>query len=210
MSSRYSRNNLVIRSLAAMNVSIIKKTSNSMVAPRKSAYELSQSQVETPNRVVSLFWRLTRQRRKTLAPVIDFGAGACRFAHGGTYERYVGVEIDRNRSVNAQLPANGRLFHTCAFRHRAAHYDACIGNPPYVRHHDIEHPWKEDTVARIKSELGIALKKNCNLYLYFLCLGLLKTNDHGLISMVIPYEWVSRPSASPVRDFIRGKRWNVT
>ena len=27
--------------------------------------------------------------------------------------------------------------------------------------------------------------------------------------MVIPYEWVSRPSSSPIREYIRAKKWNV-
>jgi len=62
----------------------------------------------------------------------------------------------------------------------------------------------------IEDALGVTLKRNCNLYLYFLCLGLLKTHAKGLIALVIPYEWVSRPSASPVRDYIRANRWGVT
>ena len=138
------------------------------------------------------------------------GAGDCRFAHGGDFKRYVGVEIDRKRSETARLPPNATLVHSCAFRHRGQDYDACIGNPPYVRHHYLERPWKEKTVAGIEDALGVTLKRNCNLYLYFLCLGLVKTHAKGLVAMVIPYEWVSRPSASPIRDYIRAKKWNVT
>lgn len=181
-----------------------------MAARKKDAYELSESQVATPKRVVSLFWRLARRQRRQLGAVLDMGAGDCRFANGGEFERYVGVEIDRQRSKSARLPANGTLVHGCAFKHSGKDYDACIGNPPYVRHHDIESPWKEDTVESIEGELGLTLKRNCNLYLYFLCLGLLKTHEKGLVALVIPYEWVSRPSASPLRDFIRQKKWNVT
>ena len=88
-------------------------------------------------------------------------------------------------------------------------YDACIGNPPYVRHHDIESPWKESVVNRIDRELGVSLNKKCNLYLYFMCLGFLKTRGDGILSFVIPFEWVSRPSAEPVRAFIRQKGWEV-
>src|SRR6185312_17260283 len=109
-----------------------------MVAQRKTAYELSESQVSTPKRVVSLFWRLARQERKHLGAVFDMGAGDCRFAKGGNFRKYVGIEIDRKRSTNAVLPTNGRLIHSCAFKHAEGDYDACIGNPPYVRHHHIE------------------------------------------------------------------------
>ncbi len=177
---------------------------------RKTAYELSASQVTTPANAVSLFWRLTKDRRKTLGSVLDLGAGDGRFAHGGNYSRYVGIEIDPAKSSGAILPKNGKLITGCAFKHRQGKYDACIGNPPYVRHHYIESPWKEETVAGIERALGVTLKRNCNLYLYFLCLGLIKTQDDGLVALVIPYEWVSRPSASPIRDYVLQKKWNVT
>ena len=177
---------------------------------RKTAYELSASQVTTPAKAVSLFWRLTGKRRKPLGSVLDLGAGDCRFARGGSYSRYVGIEIDPARSRQAVLPKNAELINDCAFRHTGQDYDACIGNPPYVRHHFIESPWKEKTVTRIEAALGLTLKRNCNLYLYFLCLGLVKTHRKGLVAMIIPYEWVSRPSASPVREHIRAKKWNVT
>ena len=144
-----------------------------------------------------------------LGSVLDLGAGDCRFARGGIYSRYVGVEIDSKKSREAVLPNNGELVRGCAFRHRGQAYDACIGNPPYVRHHYIENQWKEKTVAGIEDALGVTLKRNCNLFLYFLCLGLAKTHDKGLVAMIIPYEWVSRPSASPIREYIRAKKWNV-
>ncbi len=175
----------------------------------KSAYELSQSQVVTPVDVVALFWRLTHKSRNRLDTVLDLGAGDGRFALGGKFGQYVGVEIDPSRATTARLPKNGQIIRTCAFRHKGSGYDACIGNPPYVRHHDIESPWKDCVVDRIHSDLGIRLNKKCNLYLYFMCLGLLKTRNDGILSFLIPFEWVSRPSAAPVRDFIQKKRWEV-
>jgi hypothetical protein len=95
------------------------------------------------------------------------------------------------------------------FRHEGAGYDACIGNPPYARHHDIQSPWKEQTVALLDGELAVTLDKHCNLYLYFFCLGLLKTRQDGLLALVVPYEWVSRPSAKPIREYIHRQHWNV-
>ena len=178
---------------------------------QRNAYGLSESQVTTPEEVVSFFWELTGKRRQHLGTVLDVGAGDCRFANGGRYSRYVGVEIDPARSrVVCQLPPNAELIHSCAFRLPGADYDACIGNPPYVRHHDIEIPWKEKTAKRLEDELGIRLDKHCNLYLYFLCLGLLKTRPDGLVSLIIPYEWVSRPSAEAVRNLIREQKWDVS
>lgn|ERR1017187_7444616 len=176
---------------------------------RRTAYELSESQVTTPMPVISLFWRLTRKYREHCGSVLDMGAGDCRFATGGRFDRYTGVEIDGKRVAGAKPPPNGSIIHRCAFRLAESGYDACIGNPPYARHHDIEPEWKERTVARLERELGISLNRHSNLFIYFLCLGLLKIRDDGLLALVIPYEWVSRPSTRAVRDYIQSKGWNV-
>lgn len=180
-----------------------------MRAP-KTAYQLRESQVSTPPAVVSLFWKLLKERRPQIKGVLDMGAGDARFASGGHYKRYDGVELDPQRSKLAQLPKNGRMFKTCAFRLKNNNYDACIGNPPYVRHHDIEKPWRKRTAAKIKKALGIDLNGNGNLYLYFLCLGLIKTRPNGIVAVVVPFEWVSRPSAQPIRDYIEKNGWNVS
>jgi len=180
-----------------------------MAGPR-TAYELSQSQVTTPAPVVKLFWDLTKQYRNRFGSVLDMGAGDGRFAIGGKFDRYTGVEIDEKRIATAKVPPNGEILKGCVFRHQAGDYDACIGNPPYARHHDIETSWKDRTVARLQRELGLALNKHCNLYVYFFCLALLKASEDGLVALVIPYEWVSRPSAKALREYIQQQRWNVS
>ena len=180
-----------------------------MTQPR-TAYELSESQVTTPEPVISLFWRLTKRYRDHFSSVLDMGAGDCRFSAGGPFDRYVGVEIDRKRAATAKPPAKGKIIPGCVFRHSAVEYDACIGNPPYARHHDIQSAWKERTVARLERDMDVSLNKQCNLYIYFFCLGLLKSRREGLVALIIPYEWVSRPSAAALREYIRRHGWNVT
>lgn len=179
------------------------------IAP-KTSYELSSSQVSTPAEVIALFWKLAHAARPFLDTVIDLGAGDCRFSYGGNYGRYVGVEIDPARSVHAALPPSGTLSHTCAFRYDEGDFEACVGNPPYVRHHFLESPWKEQTAQRLEKELGLSLDKHCNLYIYFFCLALLKTHSRGLVGLVIPYEWVTRPSARSLREHIKSKKWSVS
>jgi hypothetical protein len=179
-----------------------------MTHPR-TAYELSKSQIDTPSSVVSLFWGLTKQYREHLGSVLDIGAGDCRFAKGGAFDRYVGVEIDEKRVATAKPPANGEIINGCVFEHKGNEYAGCIGNPSYVRHHDIESPWKENTITRLERELSVSLSKHSNLYLYFFCLALLKTCEDGLVALVIPYEWVSRPSFKGLRDYIQLHKWGV-
>lgn len=176
---------------------------------RRTAYELSESQVATPPAVIALFWSLTKKYRTRVKSVLDVGAGDCRFGRGGNFERYVGVEIDERRVAIAEPPSNGRIVRSCVFEHAEFGFDACIGNPPYARYHDIEPSWKNKTVARLDRELGISLNKHCNLYIYFFCLALLKSRCDGLVALVIPYEWVSRPAAKALRDYIVERGWNV-
>jgi len=136
------------------------------MAPR-TAYELSESQVTTPESVVALFWKLARRHRDSFGAVLDMGAGDCRFGHGAPVRRYVGVEIDRKRASVACPPKNGTLLTGCVFKHTGDSYDACIGNPPYVRHHDIQTSWKDRTVGHIERVLGVSLNQHCNLYITF-------------------------------------------
>lgn len=185
-------------------------TNNANMTHRRTAYELRESQVTTPEPVISLFWRLTRERRAHLASVLDLGGGDCRFAAGGSFDHYTGIEIDRERVATANVPPNGQIICDCAFRHEAMGYDGCIGNPPYVCHHDIQSPWKERTIERLQRELAISLNKRCNLYLYFFCLALVKSSQNGLVALVIPYEWVSRPSTKALREFIQKQQWSVS
>jgi len=106
---------------------------------RKNAYELSRSQVDTPQDVVSLFWRIAHRYRHHFSSVLDLGAGDGRFAlGGGRFREYIGVEIDRRKYPTGKLPRQASIVYECAFRHERYGYAACVGNPPYVRHHDLE------------------------------------------------------------------------
>jgi methylase of polypeptide subunit release factors len=113
--------------------------------------------VYTPQPVISLFWNILSRRRERLGKVLDMGAGDGRFAIGGNYRQYDGVEIDPLTTPKLELPHNARILPGCAFRHQIAEYDACIGNPPYVRHHDLEPPWKKRTMKRLNNDLGIEI-----------------------------------------------------
>lgn len=175
----------------------------------KSNYEFRECQVFTPPEVVKLFWKLVREHRPRLESVLDLGAGDGRFATGGHYSRYLGIEIDRETS-RAPLPDNAKVRYGCAFQASAKNWDAVIGNPPYVRHHYIELPWSQRVGTRFKTSLGLEMHGQANLFVYFLVLGLELSSADGLVAMVTPYEWVSRPSARPLRDLIAKSGWSVS
>jgi hypothetical protein len=176
----------------------------------KTYYDLQASQVSTPPPIVSFYWQVLRRHRKKLGRVLDLGAGDARFARYGAFEQYVGVEIDRDVAQRAELPKKGQLRLGCAFAMQESDFDACIGNPPYVRHHHLEAPWKQETVDRLSRDLGIKVDAHANLFVHFLCLSVLKTHANGLIALVVPFEWVSKPSARAIREYVQTQGWAVT
>ncbi len=177
--------------------------------PKKTAYDLARSQIDTPHNLVRLVWGMARKYRNNFPQVLDLGAGDGRFAHGEKYQTYDGIEIDESRIKRATLPDNAHIHNMCAFEYSGKDYSLCIGNPPYVRHHDLDEPWRDMIAKRLSDEIGLDINRKCNLYVYFILLGLLKTNEKGLVSLLVPYEWASRPSASALRRYIKANGWHV-
>ncbi|MDD1778671.1 MAG: Eco57I restriction-modification methylase domain-containing protein [Candidatus Helarchaeota archaeon] len=177
--------------------------------PLTTHYGLDRCQIDTPDEIVSGFWRLVKRHRNRIGQVIDLGAGDGRFALGAPHELYNGFEIDNERPLRPGLPKNATVAYQCVFEVSRNDYDVCVGNPPYVRHHDIEGEWRERLVRRIKTEMGISINRLCNLFVYFICVAISKTKPNGLIALLVPYEWVSRPSTKPLRDLISSKKWDV-
>tara|TARA_R100001086_G_scaffold80289_2_gene39141 strand:+ start:1069 stop:1746 length:678 start_codon:yes stop_codon:yes gene_type:complete len=87
--------------------------------------------------------------------------------------------------------------------------DLCIGNPPFVRNQDLPEGWSEKVAAELRERSGVALSGLANAWQYFFLLSLLSTADDGICALVIPFEWVSRPSAAKIRDFIARHGWSV-
>jgi len=179
------------------------------MSKRKTAYELGRSQVSTPAPVVELFWRITHNYRGCFDSVLDLGAGDGRFFTGGNFNRYEGVEIDRSRKLIRGFGANASMTYGCAFRHKGTGYDVCVGNPPYVRHHDLDEAWRNRIARDLESQTACTMNRKCNLFVYFMFLSLLKAKSDGLVSLIVPYEWVSRPSTKPLRRYIELNRWHV-
>ncbi|WP_066806376.1 Eco57I restriction-modification methylase domain-containing protein [Sphingomonas asaccharolytica] len=170
---------------------------------------LDRCQVDTPQDLVAATWRAVEQRRAHIGTVVDFGAGDGRFARQGRYASYLGYEIDWNRCASDTLPANARIVHRCAFSDVVENADLAIGNPPFVRNQDLPAGWRQKVAEQLEARSGVALSGLANAWQYFFLLSLLSVSEDGLCAIVIPYEWVSRPSAARLRDYIRSKGWNV-
>jgi hypothetical protein len=141
---------------------------------------------------------------------VDFGAGDGRFAAKGTYAQYVGYEIDPTLYANAWLPSNATLINRCAFSDLIEDADVCIGNPPFVRYQDLPRGWRQQAADVLYRRLGIVVSGLANAWQYFFLLALASAHDSGLCALIIPYEWVSRPSSRAVREYIASQGWNVS
>lgn len=174
---------------------------------------LSRCQVETPPEIVELLWRLALERRESqvFARVLDLGAGDARFARvRHAYEEYLGLEYDKKKVRSAAVPAGASLRVADALAWKEGGFDLCIGNPPYIRHHNLDPDWRSKVLKRLDKEAGVGLKATANVFVLFLLQALLRTADDGLVVQLVPFEWVTRPSAKELRAYIERHGWRVS
>jgi len=171
---------------------------------------LSRCQVDTPPALVQQVWRLVNERRPVAGKVVDFGCGDARFARVGSFDSYTGFEIDSKRLPTQTPPrASVKLQSAFAATKTRGTYDVCIGNPPYVRHHDLSASWLQAAKQRLCAIDGYSADGRSNAYIYFTWLALDAVKDDGLIALVIPYEWISRPASEALRRYMAAKGWRV-
>lgn len=177
---------------------------------RNDPLYLDRCQVDTPPELVSLVWRQIAARREQVSTVVDFGAGDARFAGKGGFDAYLGYEIDRTRFSAGKVAApNVRMLAKCAFSHQLQDADLCIGNPPYVRNQDLPAGWRQMAADEVRTRTGVTLSGLANAWQYFLMLGLWSVKNDGLVVQILPFDWVSRPAVSPIRQYIEACNWAV-
>lgn len=170
---------------------------------------LGRCQVATPFDVVEGMWKIAASHREHISHVLDLGAGDGRFAKYGNYEQYIGFEVDQSRLTGAPLPANAQIKNADAFSGWDNEFDLCIGNPPYIRANKLDKEWRNKAITELTNRTGIEMQYTANLFVHFLTLALLRTNSNGLVLQLVPFEWVSRPSAKGLREYIQKNKWHV-
>jgi hypothetical protein len=197
------------RSSTESESSTLARLTSSWGPPDSVSLYLQRCQVATPERLVEATWRHVHDARPEIGKVIDFGAGDGRFARHGSYRHYVGYEIDARLCKRGTLPPNARLLNRCAFSDDVVDADVCIGNPPFVRNQDLPMGWRQHASQVLRRRSGVTISGLANAWQYFFLLALQSVHGDGLCALVIPYEWVSRPSSKAVRDYIAAEGWNV-
>jgi hypothetical protein len=171
---------------------------------------LGRCQIDTPSEVVALAWQIAHRHRARFGLVGDFGCGDGRFARLGSFDRYIGFEVDTSRTAATVGWPRTSIELGCAFEKATGYrFDLCIGNPPYVRHHDVDLQWRRKIERVLAGLLPYAGDGRANAYVYFIWLALALTANDGLVVLVLPHDWVCRPASSRLREYIRRERWAV-
>lgn len=170
---------------------------------------LDRCQVDTPLPLVRLVWSLVRRVRPKVESVVDLGCGDARFAKAGIFSSYTGFEIDPKRAPVDVSGFDIRIECAFAAQDTRNRYAACVGNPPYVRHHDLAKSWLSQAETRLSHIEGYVADGRSNAYVYFMWLALDCVVADGLVALIVPYEWVSRPASGKLRQHIRSKGWQV-
>ena len=133
------------------------------------------------------------------------------FAKWGRYDRYLGYEIDPTITPTRPLPEGARLLPSVCLRGRDLRCRCMHRQPPICPNQELPDGWRERAATVLKKErTGVAISGLANAWQYFVLLALASTHRTGLCALIVPYEWVSRPSAAALRDHITAQRWNVT
>lgn len=175
----------------------------------------SLGQTYTPLPIVEAMLAWADDQCSSPARVVDPGIGSARFAvaAGRTFQsaELVGVEVDPASAIigRAHLAAAGMADRaTILLRDfRDLRLQAChgktlyLGNPPYVRHHQLSPGWKEWLVMTARAH-GLSASKLAGLHVHFFLAiaSLASKGDFGAV--VTSAEWLDVNYGSLVRDLL--------
>jgi hypothetical protein len=149
------------------------------------------------------------------ARIIDPGAGSGRFlvAAGKAFPsaRLVGIEMDPLAALmlRANVSVHGWTDRTSVLvkDYRAVRLPRCtgmtafIGNPPYLRHHDIAEAWKTWYASRLAG-LGIKASSLAGLHLHFFLQTRLLAQTGDIGAFITSAEWVDVNYGSALRRLL--------
>ncbi len=94
-------------------------------------------------------------------------------------------------------------------------FDLCLGNPPYIRHHNID---KKKIIAKlvtipeyqsIFSGSNQQVDSKADLYFYFWIMLMFKLNPNGVLGLVLSRSWYSSRFLSPINSLLLEKYFNI-
>lgn len=183
------------------------KAAAPILGPTKSTEALAACSIPTPPAIVRLMWRLVQEVCPDKGTCLDLGAGDCRFARQGHFASYLGIDV-QPVSPDLKLPKDARFSQQCVSK-VSGKFDLVIGNPPYLRNHEIDPTWRDTQRLAIERETGILIPLLANLYVYFIAKAIHLVKEGGVICLLVPSDWLGRPSAKPIVDYLVKKEYRV-
>ncbi len=135
-------------------------------------------QVFTPAKIVDFMLKLRANNGKALEPSAGDGAFLSELERDA-----VAIEIDRN------LLNDKRALPIDFFEYSISNkFDTIIGNPPYVRHQDIQSTTKDLLPAN-------EFDRRTNLYIFFINKCIEHLNNNGELIFITPRDFIKATSA---------------
>ncbi|MCY4135646.1 MAG: N-6 DNA methylase [bacterium] len=175
---------------------------NAFVRLRSARQRRSMGAVYTPPEIVNAMvgWISAKE---SPARIVDPGSGSGRFAlkAGRTFSdaSLVAVELDPLAALlcRANLTAAGLddRSHVVVDDYRQADLGRCdgvtafVGNPPYVRHHQIEPRWKQWLTSSAASR-GLPVSALAGMHIHFFLATLLHARPGDLGAFITSAEWM--------------------
>jgi adenine-specific DNA-methyltransferase len=169
----------------------------------------------TPTPIVDAMVEWAHAEISTPARVVDPGAGSGRFliaaAHKFPNAELIAVDVDPLATLMLRANAAVHGFadrlavHVTDYRSLAlpaiTRATLFIGNPPYVRHHDIDAQWKT-WFAATANRFGFAASKLAGLHIHFFfkTRELVQPGDYG--AFITAAEWLDVNYGSALRHML--------
>lgn len=169
--------------------------------------------IYTPNPIVNAMvaWATTE---RVAARVVDAGVGSARFlmrsAQSFPKAALVGIDIDplaaliaRANLVVAGLARRSRILvgDYRSFSEKIAATTLYIGNPPYVRHHQIAPKWKK-WLSVEAAKLGHTASQLAGLHVHFVLATAINAQPGDFGAFITAAEWLDVNYGSLVRSLI--------
>ncbi|CAJ4528996.1 Modification methylase XamI [Burkholderia pseudomallei] len=188
---------------------------NAFATIRSAAERRAAGAVYTPAPIVRSMMAWLAAQGTPPARIVDPGAGSGRFimAAGETFSdaQLVAVEMDPLAALmlRANLSARGWTDRATVlvkdYREiklpRCAGMTAFIGNPPYVRHHDIAEDWKAWYASNF-AEFGIKASALAGLHLHFFLQTRLLAKPGDVGAFITSAEWMDVNYGSALRRLL--------
>lgn len=175
----------------------------------------NQGQTFTPRTVITEMIEWGRRQNKTIIRIVDPGAGSGRYTIAGlkAFPNTCAIAVEKDPAMalimRANLTAHGLADRTKViigdFREiRLSKINGTtffVGNPPYVRHHNIEHIWKE-WYTKTLAHFGHKGSQLAGLHLHFFLKTLELSSPGDIGCYVTSAEWMDVNYGQALRSLL--------